>query len=135
MGSIRQAPSGRWQARYRDPNGRLRSRTFPTKTEARRFLERTGADQQRGEWIDPSLGRVTFGEWADAWAQTIVDLRPATVDQNLRLLRLYVLPAFGNVPLARITPLDVRAWLAQLAAAPKLSPSTVRRSGRCSGRS
>lgn len=48
MGSIRNVPSGRWQARYRDRNRRLRSKTFATKGEARRFLERTGTSMQRG---------------------------------------------------------------------------------------
>lgn len=39
-------------------------------------------------------------------------------------MRRHVLPAFGNVPLGRITQLDVRAWVADLAAS-GLAPATV----------
>ena len=38
MGSIRQAPSGRWQARYRDPNGREREKSFKRKADAQNFV-------------------------------------------------------------------------------------------------
>ena len=116
MGSIRVAPSGRWQARYRDRQGRLRSKTFSTKGEARRFLERTGASLQRGDWIDPRLGRTSFAVWAEEWERTTVDLRPTTRDLYSYILRTYLLPTFADVPMARITPLEVRAWLAGLMA-------------------
>lgn len=116
MGSIRNAPSGRWQARYRDRQGRLRSKTFATKGEARRFLERTGTSMQRGDWVDPRLGRISFSAWATEWERTTVDLRPTTVDLYQYILRSFLLPTFGPVPMGRIAPLEVRAWLADLAA-------------------
>ena len=41
FGSVRQLPSGRWQARYRDLAGQphTASQTFATRPEAARFLE------------------------------------------------------------------------------------------------
>lgn len=54
MSSISRTPKGRWRARYRDPAGRSRSRTFDTKAEARRFLDATSADMHRGQWVDPA---------------------------------------------------------------------------------
>jgi len=116
MGSIRNAPSGRWQARYRDRQGRLRSKTFATKGRPRRFLERTGTSMQRGDWVDPRLGRISFSAWATEWERTTVDLRPTTVDLYQYILRSFLLPTFGPVPMGRIAPLEVRAWLAGLAA-------------------
>lgn len=107
---------GRWQARYRDRQGRLRSKTFATKGEARRFLERTGTSMQRGDWVDPRLGRISFSAWATEWERTTVDLRPTTVDLYQYILRSFLLPTFGPVPMGRIGPLEVRAWLADLAA-------------------
>jgi len=41
--------------------------TFPTKTDATRFLAVVEADIARGLYIDPSAGRVTFAEWSDRW--------------------------------------------------------------------
>jgi hypothetical protein len=40
------------------------------------------------------------------------------------VLRLYARPRFGNVPLAAITQLDVRTWVAELSAR-GLTPATV----------
>jgi hypothetical protein len=54
VASINKTPARRWRARYRDPDGRSRSRTFATKVEATRFLELSGADMQRGSWVDPA---------------------------------------------------------------------------------
>ena len=57
MASIEKTASGRWRAPYRDLNGRTRSRTFDTKQEARRFLDVTSTEQQRGNWVDLSFPR------------------------------------------------------------------------------
>ena len=45
-GLRRELASGQWQARYRGPDGIMRpaDRTFPSKTEAERWLTRTEAD-------------------------------------------------------------------------------------------
>ena len=40
FGTVRKLPSGRWQARYRDPAGKTHTapQTFATRPEAARFL-------------------------------------------------------------------------------------------------
>jgi integrase len=118
-----------WEARYRGPDGRERSRSFATKRGAQQFLARVETQKQRGEWLDPALGRVTFANWAFEWTATTVDLRPSTRDLYAYLLRRHVLPTFGPRQLGRITTLDVRGWLAELSAT-DLSPSTVRKAYR-----
>jgi len=70
----------------------------------------------RGEWADPRLGRTTFGEWADRWLESTVNLRANTKAGYRTILRQYLRPAFGSVPLARIDVLAVRTWLAKLEA-------------------
>lgn len=128
MAWIRQAPSGRWRAEYRDPAKRKRSRTFPRKADAARWL----ADQQtrmaRGEWLDPALGRMTFSEFWPKFIEASAHLRPATRDLYERLAARYVLPYFGERRLARISPLDVRAFVADTAS--KVGPATVNASYR-----
>jgi hypothetical protein len=47
MGSIDRRPSGRWRARYWDPEGRQRSQTFDRKGDAERFLQRNGVGLTR----------------------------------------------------------------------------------------
>lgn len=114
MSSIRKTAAGRWQARFRDPLGQQRGKTFRTKAEATRFLERTGNSLQRGDWVDPVLGQQIFAEWAEVWERTAVDLRPTTRDLYGYILRTYLTPTFGPMSLGRIQPLDVRVWLAEL---------------------
>ena len=48
--TVRKLPSGRWQARYRDGSGKMfpAPSTFPTKTDATRFLAEMEADKGRG---------------------------------------------------------------------------------------
>ena len=41
--------------------------SFPTKSDATRFLAVVEADIARGVYIDPRAGRVTFTEWSDRW--------------------------------------------------------------------
>lgn len=129
MASIRKTESGRWQARYRDPLGQQRGKTFRTKAEASRFLERTGTSLQRGDWVDPVLGRQTFAEWAHDWQRTAVDLRPTTKDLYGYILRTYLLPTFGPMLMSRIQSLDVRAWLADLSTT-ELGTASVNRAFR-----
>jgi hypothetical protein len=67
VASITRTAQGRWRARYRDSRGRSRSRTFDTKYAARRFLEVAGAEMQRGTWVDPAHGRITFEQWCEEY--------------------------------------------------------------------
>jgi hypothetical protein len=76
MGHLRRVDGQRWEARYRGPDGREHSRRFSTRREAQAFLERTGADRQRGEWPDPQGAKVLTADWVDAWWATTVNLRP-----------------------------------------------------------
>jgi Phage integrase, N-terminal SAM-like domain len=65
---------------------------------------------------DPRLGRTSFGEWADRWLASTVNLRANTKAGYRTILRQYLRPAFGSFPLARIDVLAVRTWLARLEA-------------------
>ena len=51
MAHIRRHPvdNSKWQARYIDPTGRERSKTFSRKVDAERFLVQVEAQKQRGE--------------------------------------------------------------------------------------
>ncbi len=76
MGSYRPAPQWSMASPLPGPRGPRALQTFDRKGDAERFLQRNGADLQRGEWIDPALRRVLFAEWADQWWQTTARLRP-----------------------------------------------------------
>jgi hypothetical protein len=108
MGHIQRRAKGRWRARYIGPDGRERSRTFERRVDAERFLASTETDVLRGGWVDPRLGKTTFGQWAEQWKSTVVHLKPKTVQGYESLLVCWLLPEFGNAPLAAITTVRVK---------------------------
>ena len=122
MAHVEKRGSGRWRARYRDPNGQERSRTFARRADAERFLATMETDKLRGSWVDPAAGRSAFGEYARRWQELQVhrDTTAAQVDTHLRR---HVLPFFGHRAIGAIAPSEVQAWVKHRSAV--LAPATV----------
>lgn len=125
FGTVRKLPSGRWQARYRVGLERrvVAPHTFATKGDASRWLALTEADQARGLWVDPALGKMTVGDYAQSWLGSKVRISPRTRELYQLQLRLHILPMIsddvrplGEVALTDLTPDLIRAWYAALAA-------------------
>ncbi len=128
FGTVRQLPSGRWQARYRDPeSNRMTSAPvrFATKVDAGRWLSSVETDIARGRWVQPEAGRVTLTDFAEQWLTDHPGLRPRTRENYDGMLRLHILPTLGGVELARVTPSSVRRWHAELVKADRLSGATI----------
>jgi len=126
MAHIRKTKAGTWQARYRTPNGRERARNFRRKVDAEAFLATVETDKLRGEWTDPRLARISFGEWNDIVQAGRVHLAASTRASDGSVIRSLILPTFGDLPLFAIERGDVRAWVADLVAG-GYAPSTIRR--------
>lgn len=111
FGSVRKQPNGRYQARYKAPNGQERQgeHTFATKGDAQRFLAGVEADLHRGIWSDPRSRAVTLDRYARHWLEHR-RLAPRTVELYEDLLRLHISPQLGGMPLGQITPTEVRQW-------------------------
>jgi len=127
---IRKKPSGRYEARYRDPNGRLRGKTFSTKREAQQFLDRTGTDIVDQAWRDPALGKVKLEEYTGWWLDNRPDLRPRTRAIYGDLLRLHITPALGQCRFDGLNTATIRAWHAQMLRIGKPGPVTVAKAYR-----
>jgi integrase len=111
FGSIRKTGAGRWQARYKGPDGcpRTGPKTFETKSEADRFLYEMDREINRGSWSDPKTRAVTLTDYTADWLPTH-DVAVRTRELYEDLLRLYLRPQLGNYPLGKITPATVRKW-------------------------
>ena len=125
FGTVRKLPSGRWQARYPDTMGRLvpAPETFTTKSDAARFLVGVQADQNRGNWLDPRAGKVTFAAWSEDWLARPGKRRTALA-RDRQAVTKYV-RHLGTRPLGALTPPIVRA--AVEAEAAKVAPATAKR--------
>ena len=124
MSSITRDKSGAWRARYRDPEGKQRSRNFSRRRDAELFLTSAEHAKASGTYVDPVLGKITFDTWAKEWRAGVVDLRPSTLARDDGYLKRYLQPTFGKKRLAEIDHVMVRAWVAGLIAR-GLAPSTV----------
>jgi integrase len=127
--AIRRRKNGSYEAMYRDPLGRQRSRSFRTKAQARLYLSQVETDQHSGEWIDPERAKVGFAKFAGEWLASTVHLKPSTQVSYELLLRLHILPWFGKAALGRIQRNHVQQWISELIAQ-GVGPGTVRNAYR-----
>lgn len=123
-----------WQATYRGPDRKERTKTFRTRPEAERWHKAQSTDVARGEWIDPRGGKRRFDEWAAEWFATTVNLRPSTRARDESYLRSHILrhEIFKDRRLIDITQPDVQRWASALGA--RLAPATVAKSYQILGK-
>ncbi len=119
FGSIRQLPSGRFQARYRGPDGQTHKApvTFDTEGDAQTYLATIRTDIVRQTWKPSTKGSVIrFGEYAEKWLENRrvkgKPLAARTKAHYRNLLTAHILPTFGEMPLTSITPDSVDHWYA-----------------------
>jgi Phage integrase, N-terminal SAM-like domain len=124
-GNVQRRPDGKWRARYRDANHREHARHFARKRDAERWLASQEVAIARGEWVDPTLSKITIGEWLPQWLARQVQLKPTTMVRYEVALRRQILPRWEFVPLGRITHSDVSSWVHSLTDE-GLAPATVR---------
>lgn len=124
-GSVRQMPSGRWQARYTAPDRSKKTLgTFATKRDAREALARQRVAIAGGTWRDPDSGRITLADYVEGWIESRADIEESTRALHGRLLRTWIatdvkLPErggrartidLGTRPVGTITAPDIRDW-------------------------
>ncbi len=130
FGSIRQLPSGRWQARYVGPDGITYRApdTFDTKGDAGRYLDAIRTRMGEGLWLDPEKSGQSLETYARSWiAQRSPRGRPLavrTTESYTSTLNLHIAPTIGRLPLSKVTPAIVRSWYSALVATGKLSAAT-----------
>lgn len=113
MASATKRGPGRWLGRYRGPDGKERTKTFPTKNEALAWGQTQERRMRSMEWTDPARAKVTVGEWSERWLETL-HVKPKTRAEYESLMRTAVLPRWGHVRLDQISTADVRGWVANV---------------------
>jgi integrase len=91
----------RWRARYLDPDGAERNRSFATKVAAERFLTEVEHSKISGSYRDPDAGRVTLRKYADGWVKAYAE-DSVRGEQVRRQLALHILPKLGGATLAEL---------------------------------
>jgi integrase len=110
---ISKKPNGSYYARWRDPSGKQRARTFDRKIDAERWLASVTVDTLTGRYVDPRAGRVTVAEYVARWAEG-QPWRESTRTSRESVIDAQIVPTFGERHLASIRPSDVQAWVGRM---------------------
>lgn len=99
----------RWQIRYRDAQGRRRSRQFKLKKDADAWALRIGVELQEGTHV-ADRATTTVGEAGKLWLATAeaAGLERATIVAYEQHLRLHITPFAGSMLLTKLTVAVVR---------------------------
>ncbi|NSC21365.1 site-specific integrase [Streptomyces albus subsp. chlorinus] len=105
----------RYRARYVGPDGTEKSKSFPDgqKRRAEKWLSKTEADMDSGQYVDPKAARTTFRQYAENWLAT--QTTDATTREPVSAqVRLHAIPYLGTRPLGSFQPEHIRDWLSKL---------------------
>jgi integrase len=113
-----------WVARWREPSGRQRSKSFKLKGDARRFLTEIDSKLDARAYIPPEAGKLTLREYSESWlASSTADI--STRDANEVRWRVHILPVLGDLPLAAVRTSTVQSFGAALQRQ-QVAPSYIR---------
>lgn len=121
--SIKRKPDGKYQARWRDPDGRQRAKSFARRVDAEKFMATVVVKMSTGTYVDPMAGRETVGIYADRWAEG-QPWRITTREHRERIIEQHIRPTFGSMRLAGVRRSDVQSWVGRLTAS-GAAPSSV----------
>jgi integrase len=114
-GSIQQRTPGSFRLRYsvgRDPvTGKRRTATTTvrgSRKDAERELTRRLRTTDTGEHVDPS--RMTVRQWLETWLEAVrSEISPKAHERYSEIARCYLVPALGQVPLAKLAPVQIQS--------------------------
>jgi integrase len=123
--TARHGKGRRWRARYLDPDGKERSRSFHTKIQAEKFLTEIEHAKIAGTYRDPDAGRITLRKYVTQTWLPAQGFDPVTREAVESRLANHVLPEgkLGSRLLSELEarPSLVQAWVTGL----NLAPSTA----------
>jgi integrase len=98
-------------------DGSQGARTVDTPDEAKDLVAEKRLELRRGAWQGRRRGRLPFSIWAAEWWEVWSadpDRSPTTLANADGRLRRHLRPWFGERPIERIGPAEVRRWQTQL---------------------
>jgi integrase len=111
-GSLYRLPSGRWRALVTVKGKRI-SHISDTQKEANQWIRETVNQVEQG--LTYSSAKITVGDFLDEWICIKQDkVRPATIEQYQRLVRIYLKPGLGYLKLKDLSAAGVQKFYSQL---------------------
>jgi integrase len=125
-GTIIRRADGRWEARVTLPDGTRKSFYARSRQEAARRLTQALRDRDQGLPVGLNA-RQTVGQYLERWLADVArpTVRPSTYESYAGYVRRHLIPGLGAIPLSRLTPQDVQAFLTAKLQDGQLTPRTV----------
>lgn len=125
MATIRQLPSGNWQALVY-----VKGERIPFTDNDKSVVEKWASDQEdakkRGRWRDPRRGRIKLADWHEEWLKQriVADLTEAREDSTWRR---WVRPRYGEWTLEELETgrEDIKGWVKELVKDPAVGTPTI----------
>ena len=113
----------------KDASGKRMKRyqTYPTLYAARKGLRQFL--MHREEELRTPRHELTLADWLESWMENIVQPTRAetTVYGYQKIIDNHLIPALGDIPLLKLTPMDIQQYYIQVQQAANLSGNTLRR--------
>lgn len=110
MASIDKRPNGTWRARWREyPGGPQRTKAFPRKIDAERYLVEVQHQLARGTYIRPADLKLTVGDYWSTWSAR-QPWRTSTRERASLNYDKHIAPTFKHRPLTSIRRGDIEDW-------------------------
>jgi len=115
-GTVRYRPDGRFEGRYRDATGEMRSVYGKTRRVVAAALAERLKDSGQGVSAPPA--NLTLAQHLTAWLESRREgqhIRPSTYDSYESFIRCHIIPALGAAKVSRLTPEAIQQLLDQKA--------------------
>ncbi len=108
-------------------DGRVVTRTFATRRDARAYAATVEADKLRGAAIDPKRAKVTVQDYGNDWLKKRTDLAATTASLYAHLFDHHVVPVLGSIAVGDLSTARIKSWNAGIA---KRQPTTAAKAYR-----
>lgn len=92
----------------------VRDRSFDKEAPAKAWLKASATDSSRGTFYDPRDGNITLAEYVEGTWWPNLRMGPGTKQSMKPRIFRHILPHMGSLPLNRIGPDEVKAWLVRV---------------------
>lgn len=107
MASTQRRNNGKYLVRWRNDEGKERSKQFDLKRDAKRYAAQIETDLSRGDYVDPRAGDITLQAFFDDWQQRQV-WEETTRDNAIQVMKI---TPFTNVSLNKIRRSHIESWI------------------------
>jgi integrase len=107
--------NGKFQARWRDPDGRQRAKLFATKRAAEDHLAEVRLARSSPTVYVPRAAERKVATYAEQWLDGLHDLRPASRRLYRSVITTWIVPLIGSKRMAAVGRPDAERFIAHVA--------------------